>query len=1123
MEFLQIYKASAGSGKTHLLTQDYLKLAFENPDNFSKILAVTFTNKAAEEMKVRIIEEINNIINNKNKASHFNEISKHLNNNSPEDIVQKASDIRDNILHNYSMFSVSTIDSFVQKVIRAFSFEIGVSSTYKVEMDNRLVLEDLTKILLDKVSDDKKLQKQLIRFAYYKITEGKNWDFRTDLSNLASEIFKEKFQSFQNNEDGNDKEEEKIKRTQKLDKLLKEVQKIIKEFDDRMSKISEIADATVKKAGIDASSLGRNFKTIHNYLVNKLKNNDYNYHKTKTISAALESIENWYAKKAKPNVIIAVESVYPTLSKCLADATGNYDNNHTLYYSAKNTLANFHSFAILNNIAEMLPDYRDENNLLLISDTTFLLKEIIGNNDAPYIYEKIGNKYKHILIDEFQDTSEFQWTNFKPLIENSLSETFYNLIVGDIKQSIYRWRGGNWELLLKGVKNDIGENLINEKSLDTNWRSKQNIIDFNNTFFKLAPQILQANYNEQLLEIKDMPVLAELRKQGYDTILTDAYKGAYQKVPEITGKKGGRVIVEFIDESELESDGTWKEEANLRTAKTIDNLLKNKNYEPRDITILVRTNREGKEIVDALLKFQNNLLETNEEQDENPENTQFTPEEYQIISQDSLFLENSTSVKILINAMKFLYDERDMIQLTSLKYNYLKIKNKLPENYNDLFQKSDNEEEFTEFLPEDFINKKKSLKKKSLYEQTEELISIFELHKEADEYAYLRAFQDAVLDYTANNDSELSAFTEWWELKGKLLSVQLSDKQNAVKIMTVHKSKGLAFKVVFVPYCDWKTDHSANISPIIWAETDIEPFNEFEYLPIKYKKELADTVFRKDYFNEKLYASMDAINMLYVAFTRPKEELIIFAPTNKKMDNISSVSKILQQAITGNQHYIKENELTYKALGKNFNESTLIYCSAENYNDIDNKKFKKDDAGNDFEITGYPNNDPSDKISINFGSEEFFIESSDFIAQKVNYGNLMHRILAGIKTIEDIEPELEEMYYAGYLTETERLKIKSEIIEIINRPTVKSWFEVSENQVITEKAILSELGDIRIPDRIVLRENNIQVIDFKFGEERPEHEAQIREYMELISKIYSQNITGKVYYAQYDICKTYTD
>lgn len=832
MNKLQIYKASAGSGKTYLLTENYLKLAFEFPDNFSKILAVTFTNKAAEEMKTRIIDELNNIINLQEKASHFKNIKKHLKYKNNDAVLKRALLVRDNILHNYSLFHVSTIDSFVQKVIRAFSYEMNLNSGYDIELDAQKVIDDLTEMLYNSISENKYLQNWLIKYAEHKINDGKNWDFRKEIKELANEIFKEKFQNLYS-----EKKDVNIER-EKMIKFLNVLYSIKNNFENKMNELKHNVDEILKNAGINNEDLGAKFKTITNHFFKKIPNKKYD-DITKGFKEAINGIENWHAKNASSDIKNSIEIVYESLHENVVKYFEIFNTESENYYSAIHVISNFHSFGILNDIASFLPEYRNDNNLLLISDTTLLLKKIIGDNETPFIYEKIGNRFKSILIDEFQDTSTFQWANFKPLILNSLSQGNYNLIVGDIKQSIYRWRGGDWKLLLKGAKNDIGHALCEDMSLDTNWRSKKNIIDFNNVLFQFLPRILQNQYNHELDNINNPEVLKTLTDEGYKSVLIDAYDKNCQKVPDSKDKIGGKVKITFNGKSSKTDD---EEDTENEVAELINSLIVDDGYKASDIGILVRTNRQAKIIVDLLLDYQAK---------------NYNAHKYQIISADSLYIGNSSIVKLLVSAMKFIHNKADEVNIAQLVFEYQKLQAKKDISYNKIFLSIKNEE-YTNLLPDAFLEDVQNLSKKSAFELTEELIRIFNLTQIKEEFTYLRSFQNAVSDFMKNRTSDLSEFLNWWDEKGKTTSVQISDKVDAVQIITIHKSKGLAFNIVVMPFADWKIDHSTMNAPLLWTHSEQKPFKDFTFLPVKYSSKLANTVFRKDYFDEKLYTYIDA-------------------------------------------------------------------------------------------------------------------------------------------------------------------------------------------------------------------------------------------------------------------------
>ncbi|MCF6367104.1 MAG: UvrD-helicase domain-containing protein [Bacteroidales bacterium] len=1088
MNKLQIYRASAGSGKTYLLTENYLKLAFESPNNFSKILAVTFTNKAAEEMKTRILEELSSIINLKEKANHFKSIKQHLNFKLDTDMLNRAIKVRDNILHNYSLFNVSTIDSFVQKVIRAFSYEMNLNSGYDVELDTDKVINDLTELLYNSISENKHLQNWLITFAEHKINEGRNWDFREEINTLSKEIFKEKFQELYFDKFNVEDEREK------LNKLKESLLSIKNKFEKKMNQLSAEYKSIIDSFGINYETQGAKFRTISNHFLKKIPEKKYD-DITKALKESIDGFENWHNKTATQDVIDTLQNVYEKLLKTVKRFFEIFNNENKLYYSAIHVLKNFHSFGILNDTAAFLPEYRNDNNLLLISDTTLLLKKIIGKNDAPFIYEKIGNRFKNILIDEFQDTSGFQWESFKPLISNSLSEGLYNLIVGDIKQSIYRWRGGDWKLLLKGVKKDIGENITEEKTLEINWRSKENIIKFNNTIFKILPEILQNRYNKELENINNSEILNQLTNADYNKILVDAYDKNCQDVPDSKDKKGGKIQINFIKKDDENEKDNFP--------KLIDNLIKNKKYNPKDIGILVRKNKQAKKVVDLLLDYQNDNKNS---------------EKYQIISNDSLYIGNSTSVKLIICAMKYIHNKSDELNLAQMIYEYQNIKTNYEINYNNVFLSVKNGT-WENKIPNQFISDTNKLSKKSVFELTEEIIRIFNLNKQKNEFIYFRSFQNLVSDFSRNRNSDLSEFLRWWNEKGKTKSIQISDKVDAVKVMTIHKSKGLAFNIVILPFADWGIDHTGTASPLLWTHSETAPFNSFKYLPVRYSKSLENTIFSKDYFNEKLFAYTDALNMLYVAFTRAKTELHIFStykPNNKT--DIKDVGQLLYEAINSNKPVEDENCKSNINLNKYFNTSDGTFLINENHKiniDSENKDKPKTQINEIPESKEYPNNNWQDKVKINYGSEDFFIESLEAVEEKVNYGTLMHQIFAEIKTEKDIEPSLQKMYYNGYITKEEKADLKEKITKIISNPQVKEWFS-SKYEVRNEEALLTLKGNIKIPDRVLISDNKAIVIDFKFGKQQEKYKEQISEYKKLIEEVYELNTKAYIFYVEED-------
>lgn len=1089
MDKLKIYKASAGSGKTHTLTEEYLNLAAISPEHFKKILAVTFTNKAAEEMKQRILDSLNEIVSRGEKAGFFHVFQKKGKNEPVSIIIEKAKTIRDQILHDYSYFSLSTIDSFVQKVIKSFTFEIGIDNGYRIELDSEKVIKEITEMLYKQIDNDSDLRFWLIHFANFKMGEGKNWDFRTEISGLAGEIFKEEFQTPVKDKDNND--------FQKIIEYFNELNRIKQDFESKLSYLGSEAGQKIAVSLINFENHSRNVTTVINYLTRYLVNpqSQDDFIPGITVIKMQGDPDAWHNKTAKADIVSESVLIYGMLNPILKKAMEILSREYSYYLSAINVLSAFHAFGILNKLSSLLPAYREENNLLLISDTTRMLKEIIAGNDAPFIYEKIGNRYHHVLIDEFQDTSGFQWENFKPLIQNCLAEGNGNLIVGDIKQSIYRWRGGDWNILMNALDKDIGQQYITHYNLETNWRSKKNILDFNNSIFPLISCEMQEIFNHELND--GLEADSKNSEEEFRDIILKAYHDVCQKLPDDAQKAGGRVKIKFFRQEKGEKKEDKLNKIASELPRTIDLLLKQKNCHPGDIAILVRRNSEGRQVARILLEYQQSVAEA-------------AP--YQVISSDSLMLVNSPAIQLLVNAMYYLFNPGDSIHLSALILANEQLNHPETE-FNHRFFNTTDPDEIKKFLPDLFLSNSEELKKLNVYELCEKINHIFGIYKIEGQQAYLQTFLDIILEFVQNDSVDLGAFLEWWKNKGNSFAVQLGEQQDAVKILSIHKSKGLAFNIVIVPFCDWDIKPQSTFNKIIWTSTDISPFNRIERFPVIYRNYLRKSIFRKEYYREMLHTMIDSLNLLYVAFTRPREELVILAPYKESTSGkLNSVSELLYKAVK-----ISKTDETFQATGYYWNPEEEVFEIKENYQEKDTEiSSDKKPTIPVFEIEENYVGDWTEKLRILKHSSEFFIESMDYIKTHVDYGKLMHAVFAKINTIKDIDPVIEDFYYAGQISSEDRDMISHKLKEMTARPEVAGWFS-DRWKVKTEEAILDSTGKIRIPDRVLLSKDQTIVVDFKFGEQYAYSHEQVNEYMDLMKNMNYPGVKGFVYYAEKNI------
>ncbi len=991
-------------------------------------------------------------------------------------------------MHNYSGFQVNTIDSFVQKIIRAFTFEMNLNSGYDIELDTGKVIDGLSEMLYDTIAENKELQKRLIRFARSKTEENKSWDFNKDIKVLAQEMFKEQFQELYGA--GITKFDEKT-----LSSFLQKLYAIKSAFESKMNDFADRYESIIAQKSIDRQALGAKFKNISNHFLVKIKERKKYDDFTTTIIKAREGIEHWHAKSASPEILRDIHAVYPELSEVLEAYFSYFEKESENYYSASEIIKNFHAFGILNDLAGLLPEYRNENNVLLISDTAYLLKGIIGNNDAPFIYEKTGNRIHHIFIDEFQDTSSFQWQIFKPLIENALSEGFGNLIVGDIKQSIYRWRNGDWKLLFSGVSKDIGKDFITEKTLEENYRSLKNIVLFNNAMFRIIPQLLQEQYNNKLAEVNNPLLKQELMDAHYDRMLIEAYKDHAQNVP--AGKEGGSVHISFLEKK------SYEDELADKLPVLIDDLLRKKNKRPKDIGILLRTNKQAKYLTELLTAYQN----------ESPDRAK-----YKIISGESLYLENSSAVRVLVAAMQYILDPDNAINLAQLLMEYQILQHEKPDKNKLLLSIKD--KSYAQYLPERFLENISVYTRLELFDLSEALISVFKMADKTREFAYLKSFQNCIGDFTRKQYSDLSEFIDWWNEKGFKTSVQISDKTDALNIMTIHKSKGLAFDTVIMPYATFRFEHSGSNAPILWVKNDKAPFNRFPFLPIKYSEKLKQTVFKKDYFDELLYSYTDAVNMLYVTFTRAKTALYVFAPSGEDAEKkgkpgmFKTSGELLYHIVNKSNSFIEEEQGSSVFFADYYDPKTEIfdYSAADSEQTIREVQEKEADflqLKEDF----YPNTLRKAKLKLKYNSEDFMIESIPEIEEKVNYGKLMHRIFQHIERIEDVQKAVMKEHYAGVLLKEEAEALSEKITRVISSPEILLWFNGSYT-TLNEDALLTVKGDIRIPDKVLFSEKEIILIDFKFGKHYEKYTAQLQEYQALLEDLYKLPVQAYLFYPE---------
>jgi len=1054
---LTIYSASAGSGKTYTLTEIYLSSLFQSRFNYRKILAVTFTNKATAEMKSRILESLYKLASGQ-KSDYLVTLSERTG-RSEEWIRKEAGEILFTVLHDYSRFSISTIDSFFQKILRAFVRDAGLQAGFNIEIDHSAVLSSAVDEMLESAGEGTLLNKWLTGYVRSNIDEERGWNLRSNIMSLAEELFKERFRILSR------ESQSRLEDKEFLLTYIGKLRHIASSFE------KELQDSANKALGLFSTySLSDDMfymkgRGIPGY-VRALAAGEIKI-PSQTVCEILNTPPRWSTAAPSPGLQAGLAGGLEEVVTGLVLFT---QQNIKDYKSSKAILSNIYSLGILSDILGKIRTITQDENSFILSEAGDVLSQITGEDQSPFIYEKVGNRFENFMVDEFQDTSYLQWKNLQPLISNSMAEGFDNLVVGDVKQSIYRWRNGDWKILGVDLDSKVDGDRFIRKPLTSNWRSLSNIIRFNNSLFTVIPSILDT----------------EFEGDNYSVSFSKMYAGAVQDEP--VERPGGYVRVEFVDdEAELRSADKI-----LKKLPEVVESLESSGYEASDIGILVRDNREGASVLRTFIDYSNNCP---------PEkHTKFN---YNIVSGDSLLLSNSHVINFIISVLRSINNPEDKISRALMLRYYLLTMDKAEADSVSLI--SDRlEETSAEYFPEGFRSFLEQARHLPLFEATENIIGFFGLGKTTSDIAYLSTFQDYVLNFSGSRSSDLQSFLDWFDETGSGKSVVLPGNQNAIRILTIHKSKGLEFKAVIIPFMTWNLDHINSRQPYLWIKPEAEPFNEIGLVPVKYSSELAETWFASSYTEEKHSIYVDNINLLYVALTRAREVLYGFSSARPQK---SSIGSLLKNAFTSG---IQPQKAGCFDLDPFFNDSDNVF----EFGKLPSGKAGADDGSN-LKLAEYVVGKTTASLKLKLQGENYFSKQGTESRERLNYGRIMHTVFENIKSCSDVQSAVGAAVNEGLLTEAESEELETRIRQLISKPEVADWFS-PDNKVSTETGIVIPAGSTRRPDRIVFTEQATIVIDFKFGEESLSHARQVNSYKRLLSEMGYRGIEGFLWYVDKD-------
>jgi ATP-dependent helicase/nuclease subunit A len=1107
----KIVSSSAGSGKTYTLTKEYLKLILSSDEAwyYKRILAITFTKAATREMKERIMARLEAFADYKQQDGMLMDIIAELYPESLRDmdgafalrkneLRRRAKTVFTNIIHNYSDFAVMTIDSFVQRIVSAFTEELGIPFSFEVEMEADELLLVAVERILEKVGDDTQTELSGILKDFYieASQDGKNWhQLPETLATFARDLLNEqRYAAIQQNGDLSLYDFKKIKRQMVV---------FIKKIENRLVELGQRGVGIIESMGLDDKDFS--YGTVPKYFRDRviLKKTLEEFQK-REYDVFVED-KGWYTKTANRFVKDTIEEIKSALCDVASQIEELRTKNASLYYLYEQLLPHLYHLSLLNEIKTEFDRQLRENGKVHISEFNQKILKIVTEDPVPFIYERLGEKYNHILIDEFQDTSKLQFANLLPLIDNSLGYEHFNLAVGDSKQAIYRFRGGEMSQIVALHTQQLGrlqqslgqhelttERLQNIKrhltadALTTNRRSARAIVEFNNDFFEKISDAYQSSVGS----------------------VKDVFGQDFKQLVPAHAADGGSVQIEFIDEKSDEDNPQVVSPMLTRTLDLIEE-AQTKGFSVGDIAILCRKVKEAKVLANYLKE-----------------------QGYAIISEDSLSLRFSKAVSLMTAFMQVLIKPDDRLHKYEAMYLFYEtILHQTPNNQTNeqikIAVESHNVHDFYDYINTALgINNRDTqttashllqpyrLLQLSIYELAEQLILTFGLFGWANERGYLFRFLDVILEFGTKKGTDLNDFLIAWErLKDKVSISKPSDVQ-AITIQTIHRSKGLEYPVVIVPYCHWSFVPDSK-RDTLWV--DLEDSQELSLA--SYENSAGETIAARrlktgavptrkvlqnttaevaqQYEDEVERTFMDNINLLYVAFTRPTQSLYILskAVNPEKKDTNQNVGVWLADYLVQLELYDTEQSvytLSSSPMAINTHRPTIHEPSILSIPTIVSNPLIRD-------------------LRLRRMADRVF--DTETFERKKDHGNKVHYAMSLIKTPADVEAAIRQLLIEGLAEPSEAAEIKQSISKVFDNEELAGLFD-NDNIVLNEREILTPDGKQHRPDRVVKLADKIVILDYKTGAYSDSHQSQLKRYTQLYREMGYANVFAKLVYLE---------
>lgn len=1060
MAHLDVFSASAGSGKTYTLARRVIDILVRNPADYAHILAVTFTNKATGEMKERIVGDLNLMVcGDADNAKRKQLIDYHMKSNGIDEptLVDRCKVSLRNILYDYSHFSVSTIDHFVQRLIRSFAYEQGLTSNYAVSIDSDEVIEAAWTDMIESLTQQPELSKHLVHMAEERLAEGKSWVVAEDIKKMGKSLLSDKREFF-------NIETLTLAHFKALDSELTSRER------DMLRQAYEIAIKFKNKVqssgvtGLDKRTFPDKFFEAIPQQIPIIKDNQQRIAK-ETRDFATSIIEKFANLKDS----FLNKTAKGPIDELRAFADGIREEAKTLslnYFTTRAVKANVSTMAVMSSFARNVATVEERENKRSISSSGSILRDLIDDCPVPFIYEKSGNRFDTIMIDEFQDTSRVQYENFAPLLRNSLAEGHDCLVVGDVKQSIYRFREGDWRLLGQRVEAEFDES--RHCPLSDNFRSRREIVMFNNAVFNALPTLLDSALPEPENPADTMAAMYSESRQT-------------PQKPE-----GGYAMMRVVS---IPNDKTNKNAAKEYVERQLIDAIKlyhdEKKYPYSDICVLVRMNKDGANVVARL-----------------------SAEGIPVMSADSLFVMKSNATQGMADAMRYISTG----EVTPL---FAAVKAFTGEDDVALLARD------WDALSAQWGERFEALRGLGLVEMAGELVNMMSETMRNEQMPYIDAFMQKMRDSIADGAANLDDFLRLVAGNADRWPLDASSGDDAVRVITIHKAKGLEFKVVLIPYAE--LDLSKSHDDMLWASTDKLGLTDEAWrgcsLPIKCAKELPKSAFAPEYAAEKRAKVEDELNAFYVALTRPTDALMVWAVNTvmKSSDSVGNMGRYLCSFIDDAvlpDGFVKEEEVLSGEPAEGDEPQLTARVQTLSLGAPPQCTSPSEAPPPSMSVSMAHSFRPSASPSINTQVEMGEYERRE---DMVSYGLTMHGILESVNTVSDLHDAISAAVTDGLVLPADAQKLETEMSTRMTDPRVAQWFDGSMPDVWAETTMIGPARRLR-PDRIMRSASGETVIvDYKFGRaERREHVEQVQQYMSWLAEAGFSSIRAFLWYYTID-------